>query len=377
MSVGKYIWRAPGAAMIVAAAVVLAPLPAAAQKGRPANVGVDVVVHEPLEQTFPVIGRLVARQAGVVAARTRGPVAELRVEVGDRVEKGHVLAVLVDDRPRWERQLRAAEVAEAKAKVATAKAGIELLTQEMKRLEGLRRSAAFSQARYEDKRQEVVKARSAAAESEAAFARARSTLRMAEIELKDTKIVAPYAGIVSVRHTEVGSYVNVGSPVVSLVDDRNMEIEADVPSERIYGLPPGTVVMCRMNASRMVPTAVRALLPEENPLTRTRTVRFTPDFNGDQRHLATNQSVTLLVPAGPSREVLTVHKDAVVTRKGKSIVFVVNDGVAHMRTVGLGEPVGGRFEVIAGLAAGDVTVVRGNERLRPNQKVSYKGKPGQ
>ena len=367
-------WRQRAAACC-AVLVLFAPITVSAQKGQPAGVGVDAVLSQPLEQTVPVIGRLVARQSGVVAARTRGPVAELRVEVGDRVQEGQVLAVLVIDRPRIERQLRAAEVAEEVAAVKTANAQIELLSQEMKRLEGLRRSAAFSQARYEDKRQEVVKAQSAAAEAEAALASARANFRMAEIELRDTKILAPYAGVVAVRHTEVGSYLNVGNSVITLVDNRNLEIEADVPSERIGGLEPGAEVTCRMNGSYSVPAMVRALLPEENPLTRTRTVRFTPHFDGNERDLATNQTVTILVPAGPARRVVTVHKDAVLNRKGNSVVFVVNDGQAHLRKVLLGEPVGSRFEVLAGLAAGDLAVVRGNERLRPEQKVSIKGKP--
>ena len=355
--------------------MLLVAAPAPASDGQPAAVGVDAVISQPLKQTVPVIGRLVARQAGVVAARTRGPVAELRVDVGDRVTKGQVLAVLVDARPRWERQLRVAEVAQAKAAVTTAGAQIELLSQEMKRLEGLRKSAAFSQARFEDKRQEVVKAQSGGAEAEAALVRARANLQMADIELRDTKILAPYAGVVAVRHTEVGSYVNVGDSVVTLIDDRNLEIEADVPSERISGLLPGTVLAFRIGSTEPASAVVRALLPEENPLTRTRTVRFTPSFNGGERNLATNQSVTLQVPAGVARQVLTVHKDAVLSRKGRSVVFVASDGVAHRRTVRLGEAVGGRFEVISGLAAGELAVVRGNERLRPEQKVSYE-RPG-
>ena len=357
------------------AAMLLVAAPAPASDGQPATVGVDAVISQPMKQTVPVIGRLVARQAGVVAARTRGPVAELRVDVGDRVTKGQVLAVLVDARPRWERQLRVAEVAQAKAAVTTAGAQIELLSQEMKRLEGLRKSAAFSQARFEDKRQEVVKAQSAGAEAEAALVRARANLQMADIELRDTKILAPYAGVVAVRHTEVGSYLNVGDSVVTLIDDRNLEIEADVPSERISGLLPGTVLAFRIGSTEPASAVVRALLPEENPLTRTRTVRFTPSFNGGERNLATNQTVTLQVPAGAARQVLTVHKDAVISRKGRSVVFVAKGGVAHQRTVRLGEAVGGRFEVISGLAAGELAVVRGNERLRPEQKVSYE-RPG-
>ena len=78
----------------VAAAVALAafsaPSPAQEKKPQtpsqpPAQVGVDAVITEPLRQTVPVIGRFVARQTGVAAARVSGPVGEIRVEVGDRV----------------------------------------------------------------------------------------------------------------------------------------------------------------------------------------------------------------------------------------------------------------------------------------------------
>ena len=107
--------RRLAAAAVVMAAGLTAALPAAAQSSFATPVGVDEVRREPLSQTVPIIGRLVARQAGVVAARARGPVAEIHVDVGDRLDKGAVIAVLVSDRLHWERQLRAAQVAEAEA----------------------------------------------------------------------------------------------------------------------------------------------------------------------------------------------------------------------------------------------------------------------
>ncbi len=356
-------------AIVAAALLALAAGPAAAQGSRATPVGVDAVLSEPLEQTVPVIGRLMARQSGVVAARTGGAVAEIKVTVGDRMKKGEVVAILDRDRVRATRELRATEVAQAEAAIATSKAQFDYVTQEMKRLEGLRRSAAFSQARFEDKRQEVVKAKSATAEKQAALLRARVNLKMADIELRDSEIRAPYAGVVSIRHIEVGAYVGVGQSVITLIDDEHLEIEAAVPAERISGLAPGTPIAFQLVGTSSAEAVVRAVVPEENPLTRTRTVRFTPRFNGDHKYLATNQSVTLHIPAGPTRTVVTVHKDAVLNRSEGALVFVVVNGVARPRPVRLGEAVGGRFEVIDGLKPGEKVVVRGNERLRPGQKV--------
>ena len=326
----------------------------------------------PLIQTVPVIGRLVARQSGVVAARTRGPVAEIRVNVGDRVEKSDIIAVLVLDRLEAERKLRAAEAAEARAATQTAKEEFTFVQQELRRLENLRRSAAFSQARYEDKVQDVAKARSSIAEAEAVLLREQVNLTMSEIDLRDAEIRAPYAGVVSMRHTEVGSYLNVGDDVVTLINDLNLEIEADVPASRISGLSPGAEIAFRLSDGSDLKAKVRAVVPEENPLTRTRTVRFTPKFNGN-RNLATNQSVTLYLPVGEPRDVVTVHKDAVIARGGRKIVFVAKDGTADMRSIRVGEAVGSRFEVLDGLEQGDLVVVRGNERLRQGQKIVLRG----
>ena len=362
--------RLARAAMMVAAGWTTA-LPATAQNSFATPVGVDEVRREPLSQTVPVIGRLVARQAGVVAARARGPVAEIRIDVGDKVDKGAIIAVLVADRLHWERQLRAAQVAEAEAALTTAKTETALKTQELKRMEGLRKSSAFTQARYDDALQEVAKARSAAAEVEASRAQARANLKLAEIDLRYAKIRAPFPGVVSMRHTEVGSYLNVGDPVITLIDDQRLEIEADVPAERISGLEAGAVVSFRIDGSSLLRATVRAVIPEENPMTRTRAVRFTPNFGGRRAKLATNQSVTLHLPVGTARTVMTVHKDAILNRADKTVVFVVAGEKAQMRPVRLGDAVGGRFEVLSGLDSGDLVVVRGNERLRPGQKIRF------
>ena len=365
------VLRHLAAAALIVAAGWTAALPAAAQSSFATPVGVDEVRREPLSQTVPVIGRLVARQAGVVAARARGPVAEIRVDVGDKLDKGAVIAVLVRDRLHWERQLRAAQVAEAEAALTTAKAETALKTQELKRMEGLRKSSAFSQARYDDARQEVAMARSAAAEAEASRAQARANLKLAEIDLHNARITAPFPGVVSMRHTEVGSFLNVGDPVVTLIDDQRLEIEADVPAERIPGLEAGTVVSFQIDGAPLLRALVRAVVPEENPMTRTRAVRFTPDFGGRRAKLATNQSVTLHLPVGTARTAVTVHKDAILNRADKTVVFVVAGDKAQMRPVRLGDAVGGRFEVLSGLDTGDLVVVRGNERLRPGQKVRF------
>ena len=106
-------------------------------------------------------------------------------------------------------------------------------------------------------------------------------------------------------------------------------------------------------------------------------MRLTPSFEinegGSVNKIAANQTVVLHVPMGAAREVLSVHKDAIIQRGGGSAAYIVKNGRAQLRMVRLGEAVGGRFEVLEGVKSGDMSVVRGNERLRPGQRVRVRG----
>ena len=360
-------------AALAALAMLVPPGAATVHAQQTAAVGVDEVRIEPLLQTVPVIGRLVARQSGIVAARIGGPVADMRVSVGDRVKKGDVLAVLDTARLQRQRALLAADVAVTVAQIELAEAQLVLRRQELARLEGLKNSAAFSKGRHEDTRQQVVVEQTSVGAAMAHKERAEANLALAEIDLYYAEVRAPYDGVVTVEHTETGSWVTNGGPVVSMVGDRQLEIEADVPATRVPALEPGIVVSFTLDDGSVHQAVVRAVVPEENPLTRTRQVRFTPDIEMAGRNLAVNESLVLELPTGPYREVVTVHKDAVITRQGQTFVYVAANGKANIRPVKTGVAVGGRFEVISGVATGELTVIRGNERLRPGQDVTVAG----
>jgi RND family efflux transporter MFP subunit len=369
--------RATAATAVTTALALLATPVAGARAQQAALVGVDEVRAEPLAQTVPVIGRFVARQTGVVAARTEGAVTEMRVQFGDRVREGDVIAALDVDRLTWRRDLAAATAREMEALLESAKSQLAKRRLDLERLEGIRDSAAFNQARYDDAIHDLAAGESAVAAATAVLAQARANLRIAEDDLRHGHVLAPYDGVISRRHTEIGAYVRGGEPVVSLVNEDDLEIEADVPYNRIAGLEPGTVVIVELADGSSHNAIVRALGAEENPMTRTRQVRFTPAVEGASVRNAVGESVSVHMPLGAPREVVTVHKDAILKRQGLSLVYVVSDeSTAQVRPVELGEAVGARFEVLGGLAPGETVVVRGNERLRPGQQLQV-GAPEQ
>ena len=358
-------------AVLLVALALLAPsdfAPALAQNGEQL-VRVDKVQEEPMRQTALVLGRLVPRQAGSVAARVDAAVDKVLVEVGDRVEQGQIIAVLDPETLKARRDQAAGRLAVTWAERKTREAQLKLARLELKRLEGLKTSAAFSQARYDDAEQAVAIAEAQVAEAESTSVTARADLELAEINLKYAQIRAPYGGVITERMIEAGTFVKIGDEAVRMVADESLELEADVPFQRLSGLQPGVEVEVSLDDGTKHKARVRAIVPDENPLTRTRAVRFVPAFGETLEPLAANQSVTVLVPIGAPRQVLTVHKDAVTKRGPSSLVHVVDNGAVSVRPVTLGIAVGSRFEIIRGLEAGDRVVVRGNERLRDGQKV--------
>jgi RND family efflux transporter MFP subunit len=340
----------------------------------PTLVELGEVTSEPMIKIYPITGRMVASQRGEIAARIKGNIISVRVKIGDRVEKGQVIADMDVSRLKLEAELKAADVLQARAKWKSAQAQVDLLNQELKRLERLRRSVAFSQARFEDKRQEVVKARSTVDETAAALKRAQASRGLARIDLKDAAIRAPYAGVVLNRHVSPGAYVNAGSRIISMLDDENLEIEADVPSDRLTALKPGSKVVLRIDAKTKREATVRAIIPDENPLARTRAVRLIPNFNGQTVPMVPNQSVVIDVPSSASgRRVVAVVKDAIVNQQSGNIVFVFQNGRVRPARVEIGEAFANKFEILSGLRPGMKIVIRGNELLRPGQPVRVAG----
>jgi len=332
-------------------------------------VQIDKVRIAPLLQTVSVIGRIVAVRAGAVAARIDAPVANMLVDVGDRVKKGDIIATLVSDRFKWDREEKAAEVTESQARISISRARLSLARQELKRISALRSSAAYSKARFEDKRVEVTRIQAELAETTARFKRTRAALRMTETKLRYTKIRAPYNGTITRRHTESGAYLKEGQAVYDMISDRELEIEADVPARRIAGLTAGKKVAFELVQGQMIEALVRAVVPEENVRTRTRLVRFTPKFKIRPENIASNQSAKVYLPIGKSRTVLSIHKDALVSSRGVPTVFVIEGRRAYVRQINIGEGVGGRFEVLSGLEEGEQVVIRGNERLKDGKRI--------
>lgn len=350
--------------------VALASAQGAVAQGRAAAVGVQTVEPRTLSETVPVFAEIVTARNGAVASRVAGNIDKIHVLAGNTVQEGDLLVELNRDLLSIRVRQARAQIAEAAASVATGEVRLASAQTTFERIDALRSSASFSQGRFDDVLSDVQVARAQLAEAQARLESGNAQLAEAEYQLERSIITASFSGVVLEVLTIPGAYIQAGTPVVTVLDIGSFEIEASIPARFVKDLRPGQQVRGTLETNETLDLQLRAILPVEDPSTRTRAVRFSASGLAEMRNLAIGQSLTVDIPVGEAREVLSVPKDALVQARGGWTVFVAAEGKAQPRAVEIGVPAGDRYEVLTGLAPGDQVVVRGNERLRPGQDIT-------
>ncbi len=349
------------------AAVITVPLTVQAQQ--PAVVGADEVILEPFHQTALAIGRFVPLFESIVPSLLQSHVTRISVNVGDRLDAGQEIARLDIERLGWRVRQSEALVRQREATVNAAQAQAEAAARRLARAEGLRESTAFSESQRDDARGEAETTTAQVHVAEAALEEAKALLDLSKNDYRHGIIHAPFAGVVEERHADLGEAVQMGSPIVTLVSDSDLEIEVEVPSLKARVLAAGTEMLITLADKTSRQAHVRSVGSVENPRTRTRRVRLVPVLPPEMPLPAVGESTEVHVPIGGDTAVPTVSKDAVIQNQGLSLVYVIADGVAQIRPVQLGDAVGDRFVVYEGVGPGEMVVVRGNERILPGQSV--------
>jgi len=333
------------------------------------SVEVDKVILESLNQTIPVIGRVISLKEANVPAAVIGKIENVFVEVGDKVKKGQILASIDTERYLWLAEIATANVNATKAEIKSAKAETNINLIELKRMENLKESSAFNVAKYERLQSLHI---SLIAKEEIVEAKLNSVLqeeKLAKLNLKRATVKAPFDGIIELKMIELGEAVGLGFTLFKLVSDSLLEIEADVPSNRARILEINNNIKISTTDMISFNSKLRALGVRENSNTRTIPIHLTFNNNEISRNLFVGENVNIFIPIGPGLKAPTVHKDAILKREGMSLVYVVEEEKAIIKPLKLGDGVGNRFIVLGGIQEGDTVVIKGNERLRPGQKV--------
>jgi RND family efflux transporter MFP subunit len=343
--------------LLMAAAVVAAMLaagPALAQMGGPALVRVAEASVKEIAPVTLVPGTVVSRNDARLAAEVEGRLTSV-VDVGTPVRRGEPVATIEDTVLR----LRNAEL---KAELTRAEARLRFLESEEARFAKLAESNLAAVTQLEQTRSDRDVAR-----SELEVARVR--LQQNEDSLARTRIVAPWDGVVVERLMMPGERVEIGSAVVRLVDQQNLEVIARAPLEYFGYVQRGMNLELRAT-NRLEIGTVRTVVAVGDRNTH----QFELRLDLEATLFPVGQTLRVAVPMAETRQVLTVPRDALVLRAEGISVFVVNgDNTASQVAVTPGIGQGEDIEVSGDLAPGDRVVVRGNERLQPGQEVTIQG----
>lgn len=311
----------------LAASALTFPGAAAAEAagGAPAPARVHAVRADGEQGRRFVAASVRAARRATLSTRVAASVREVRVEEGQRVAAGQILVSLADDDVRG--GLAAAESAHAAA-AAHERRIRELLVQ---------RAATPS---------ELEMAEAQRAQAQAAVAAARANLAYTEIR-------APFAGTVQARRVEPGDLVGPGQPILEIEGDA-LELVASLSEAEAAGLALGAAL--RFEAGEAKGTAeVTALTPGGDRLSHRRGV--TARVRRVEGTLRSGAFARMEVPAPAGEGAgVWVPSSALVRRGDLTGVFVAEGGRAELRWVSLGERIGDRVPVRAGLREGEVVV---------------------
>jgi RND family efflux transporter MFP subunit len=296
-------------------------------------------------------GNVAAWQEAVIGSESNGlRLREVRVNVGDVVRKGQVLAVFDAD-------VVNADLAQARAALQEAEANALAAQSDAQRARSLQSSGAMSE-------QEVTRYITVERTATARVAAARATLSQQQLRLKYTQVAAPDSGIVSSRSATVGAVAGVGTELFRMIRQGRLEWRAEVTAAELPRVKPGLKAQVKAASGATVTGTVRTVAPTVDPSSRVALVYvdLPPSLSLDAP-LKAGMFAGGQFELGES-SALTVPQQAIVVRDGFAYVFRLNPGKGEGSRVSqikvtTGRRLGERVEVVAGLPADALVVVSG------------------
>jgi len=330
-------------------------------------------------------GYVVARRSATVASKTIGRVVEVMIEEGQRVEPGQVIAKLDDSNAKAALDQARAQLHQAEANLAAAKIALEDARPIFARNEQQMEKGVISAQTFDSAKATYNAAQADYDVRTRGVAVARATLAVAERNLDDTVVRAPFGGVITVKAAQAGEIVSPQSAggftrtgIGTIVDMESLEVEVDVSENFINRVRPGQPATIKLNAypDWEIPAEVIAVIPTADRSKATvkvrvgfkeRDTRVLPEMGARVSFLSAPTELES-GSAAPAIAVL-VPADAVQVNGANGTVFIINDGTVERRVVRLGSRSAEGQLVLSGLTAGSRVVVGNLGALSDGAKV--------
>ncbi|HSI57777.1 MAG TPA: efflux RND transporter periplasmic adaptor subunit [Ideonella sp.] len=343
------------------AAPALAADPPAQAASAPARAALTVTAVQPQTLALPVRisanGNIAAWQEASVGTEANGlRLAEVRVNVGDVVKRGQVLATFAPDTVQ-------AELAQTRAAVAEAEAALAEAAANAQRARDLQPSGALSS-------QQIQQYLTAENTAKARLDAQRASAQQQQLRLRQTQVLAPDAGVISARSATVGAVLPAGQELFRLIRQGRLEWRGEVAATDLAAIKPGMAASVTPAGGPAVLGKVRQLAPMVDPATRNGVVYVDLPTPGTARAGMFARGEFEIASASG----LTLPQAAVVQRDGFSYVLRIGPDLKLSSTkVGTGRRVGDRIEITKGLDASARVVASGAAFLADGDTVRVVG----
>lgn len=294
-------------------------------------------------RTLAANGSILPWQEAIIGTEIGGlRLLEVRVNVGDQVRRGQLLARIADESV-------VAEMAQARASVDEASAMNDEAISNANRTRQLRAQNFISA-------QQVTQAEATEQAAKARLAAARARLQSARVRVEQTRVVAPDDGVISARVATVGSLAQAGQELFRLIRRNRLEWRAEVTSAEMSRIKPGQPAAMVLADGTEVKGTVRMAAPTVDAQTRMGLVYVDLPIGGPARAGTFARGQFDLGMA----QAMTLPQSAVLLRDGFSYVFQMESSDKVLLTkVSVGRRVGDRIEILDGLQAGARVVSSG------------------
>lgn len=310
----------------------------------------SVTTAKPQTASLPIKlsanGNVAAWQEAVIGSESNGlRLTEVKVNVGDVVRAGQVLAVFSNDTVN-------ADVAQARASVLEAEANAAEAAANAQRARSLQTTGAISA-------QQISQYLTAEQTANARIALAKAQLSTQQLRLKYTQVTAPDSGVISARSATVGSVVAAGTELFRLIRQSRLEWRAEVTATELVNIKPGMAAQVKAANGSVLTGKVRMIAPTVDPQTRNALVYVDLPTGSNSAPFKAGMYASGEFEMGSSNA-LTVPQQAIAVRDGFSYVFRLNpDQRVSQLKVEPGRRLAERIEVLKGLTPETTIVVSG------------------
>jgi membrane fusion protein, multidrug efflux system len=302
------------------------------------------------------VGSARANESITLTSRVNGFVSKIEFEEGKRVKRGDILVELEAAEQR-------ADVDQARADLEQAQAAREDAKIRLERARALRETGNATDARLDEA---TMQYRAAEGRVRAADAR----IRVNQAKSEQLRITAPFDGRVGLRLVSLGALIQPGTAIATLDDVITIKVETSLPETVMGKLELGLPIVAKTSAypDRKFVGKITALDTRVDPVTRS--IKVHALFDNSDEALKPGLFMTVELELGQREGAVMVPEEAIAPEGTRAYVFVVRDGRANRREVGLGQRVGTSVQILKGIEAGDEVVVAGTEKLRDRQPVA-------